>query len=92
MRLSTIAVCLLLLAPCSVAACEDHGFQPTEWHHEAPSSFRELAWSRLNEMREDGTSWVWLSGAGSAAVALMAVSFRGFARAGGKVPVFETMT
>jgi hypothetical protein len=89
MRLSMIAVCLLLLAPCSVSACDDFGSQPAGWIHEMRSSFRKFEWSRAEEMKEGGMSWLWLSGAGSAAVALVAVSFRGLARAGGGAPILE---
>ena len=88
MRLSTIAVCLLLLTPCSVSAClDDHSPQQTGWFHEMPSSYRSSAGEGAEETTMPG---LWMLGAGSASVALVVVSFRAFSRAAGRGPMQPT--
>jgi hypothetical protein len=87
MRLSTIAVCLLLVTPAPVLACFEHDPAQTKWIHEMRSSSRETAWAGVEEMRGDGTPDPWMLGAGSAAVALVVVSFRAFSRAAGRGPM-----
>ena len=86
MRLSTIAVCLLLVSPPSVLACFEHTPEQTGWFQEVPSSSREGAWTGVEAMWWDGMPGVWLAGAGSASVALVLVSFRAFSRAAGREP------
>jgi hypothetical protein len=81
MRLSTIAVCLLVLSPRPVLGCIEHEAQQTGWFHEMPSSYASFA----GEGGEaPGMPDLWLFGAGSASVALIAVSFRAFSRAAGR--------
>jgi hypothetical protein len=80
MRLSTIAVCLLVLSPCPVLGCDEHSPQQTGWFHEMPSSYASFAGEGAEA---PGMHGLWLLGAGSASVALVLVSFRGFSRAAG---------
>jgi hypothetical protein len=87
MRLSTIAVCLLLVSPAPVLACFKYDPEQTRWIHKMPSSSRETAWAGVEEMRGNGTPDLWMLGAGSAAVALVVVSFRAFSRAAGRGPM-----
>ena len=83
MRLSTIAVCLLLVSPPSVLACFEHTPEQTGWFQEVPSSSGEAAWMGVQAMWWDRTPGLWMFGAGSASVALVLVSFRAFTRAAG---------
>jgi hypothetical protein len=88
MRLSTIAVCLLVLvlSPDPVFGCDEHAPQQTGWFHEMPSSYPSLAGG---DAEVPGMPGFWLLGAGSASVALVVVSFRAFSRAAGRVPILE---
>ncbi len=84
MRLSTIAVCLLVLSPCPALGCDEHASQQTGWLHEVPSSYASF----VGEGAEaSGMLGLWLLGVGSASVALVIVSFRAFSRAAGRVRV-----
>ena len=81
MRLSTIAVCVLLVFPPAVPACFEHDPEQTKWLQDVSSSSQETAWAGVS-----ATGWEWASGfgligAGSASVALVLVSFRAFSRA-----------
>ena len=87
MRLSTIAVCLLLVSPPSVLACFEHTPEQTGWFQEVPSSSGEAAWMGVQEMWWDRTPGLWMFGTGSASVALVLVSFRAFTRAAGRGPM-----
>jgi hypothetical protein len=83
MRLSTIAVCLLVLCPWPAFGCIEHEAQQTGWFHEMPSSYARFAGDGAEA---SGMLGLWLLGAGSASVALIAVSFRAFSRAAGRAP------
>ena len=87
MRLSTIAVCLLLVSPPSVLACFEHTPEQTGWFHEVPSSSGEAAWMGVQKMWWEGTPGLWMFGTGSASVALVLVSFRAFTRAAARGPM-----
>jgi hypothetical protein len=82
MRRSTIAVLLLLLTPTSAAACYDE--HKAEWFNEMPAR----SWERAGGSGE-GSAWEEMSGlwgiaAGTASLALMAVSFRAYTRSRGR--------
>jgi hypothetical protein len=89
MRLSMIAVCLLLVWASPVLACEEYSPEREGWFHERATSSWEAAWSRLGGTSRDDRPGPWLLGAGSAAVALVGVSFRAYSRAAGQVPRLE---
>jgi hypothetical protein len=80
MRLSMIAVCLLVLSPRPVLGCIEHEAQQTGWFHEMPSSYARFTGGGAEA---PGMLSLWLFGAGSASVALVVVSFRAFSRAAG---------
>jgi hypothetical protein len=82
MRLSTIAVCLLALSPRPALGCIEHDARQTGWFHELPSFSAGLAGGGAEEPGIPG--W-WLLAAGLASIALVAVSFRAFSRAAGRV-------
>jgi hypothetical protein len=84
MRLSTIAVCLLVLSPCPAFGCIEHEAQQTGWFHEMPSSYASSAGKGAEA---SGMLGLWLLGAGSASVALVVVSFRAFSLAAGRARV-----
>jgi hypothetical protein len=81
MRLSTIAVCVLLVFPPAVPACIEHDPEQTKWVQEMSSSSRETAWAGVGAVEWDGASGMLLFGAGSASVALVLLSCRAFCRA-----------
>jgi hypothetical protein len=87
MRLSTIAVCLLVLSPCPVLGCDDYAPLQTAWFREMPSSHARFIWEGEEE---SGMPGLWLLGAGSASVGLVIVSFRAFSRAAGRARVQPT--
>jgi hypothetical protein len=89
MRLSTIAVCLLLAWASPALACEEYSPEREGWFHERATSSWEAAWSRLGETSRDGMHGPWLLGAGSAAVALVGVSFRAYTRSAGREPMLD---
>jgi hypothetical protein len=84
MRLSMIAVCLLVLSPCPAFGCIEHEAQQTGWFHEMPSSYARFAGEGAEA---PGMLGLWLLGAGSASVVLVIVSFRAFSRAAGQARV-----
>jgi hypothetical protein len=83
MRLSTIAVCLLLVSPSPVLACWKDAPEQTGWFQEIPSSYGDSA---MGGARETMPGWS-LAGAGLASIALVMVSFRAFTRAAGRAPM-----
>jgi len=87
MRFATIAVCLLLVSASPVMACFEHSPEQTGWFHETPSWSWEAAWSHVEGTEWDGQLGPWLLGTGSAAVALVGVSFRAFTRAASRMPM-----
>jgi hypothetical protein len=84
MRLSTIAVCLLVLSPRPVLGCIEHDTQQTGWLHEIPTSSASFAGDGAEA---PGMLGLWRLGVGSASVALVVVSFRAFSRATGRARV-----
>jgi hypothetical protein len=78
MRLSTIAVCLLVLSPRPALGCGDYAPLQMGWFHEMPSSYPSFAGDGAEESEMPAP---WLAAAGSAAVVLVAMSFRAFSRA-----------
>ena len=90
MRLSTIAVCLLLVSPSPVLACFEHVAEQPRWIQEVPSSPWETARAGVDAMRWDGVSGMGLIGAGSASIALVLGSFRAFTRAADRGPMQPT--
>jgi hypothetical protein len=78
MRLSTIAVCLLLVSPSPVLACWKDAPEQTGWFQELPSSYGDSAVGSAGETMMPGWS---LAGAGLASIALVVVSFRAFSGA-----------
>ena len=84
MRLSTIAVCLLLVSPSPVLACWKDAPEQTGWFQEMPSSYGDSAVGGAGETTVPGWS---LAGAGLASMALMVVSFRAFSGAAGRKPM-----
>jgi hypothetical protein len=83
MRLSTIAVCLLLMSPSPVLACWKDAPEQTGWFQEIPSSYGDSA---MGGAWETMPGWS-LAGAGLASIALVLVSFRAFSRAAGRRPM-----
>src|SRR5262249_11042364 len=83
MRRSTIAVCLLLMSPFSVSACDDHAGQRPGWLEARHRSAWELAQGTAEGMRWEEMLGVASLAAGSAALFLGAVWPRGASRAGG---------
>lgn len=84
MRLSTIAVCLLLVSPSPVLACWKDAPEQTGWFQEIPSSYGDSAMGGAGETTVPAWS---LAGAGLASMALLVVSFRAFSGAAGRGPV-----
>ena len=83
MRLSTIAVCLLLMSPSPVPACWKDAPEQTGWFQELPSSYGDSAVEGAGETMMPGWS---LAGAGLASITLMVVSFRAFSGAAKRRP------
>jgi hypothetical protein len=83
MRRSTIAVCLLLLSPFPVSACDDHAGQTPGWLEERPRSAWELAQGTAEGMRWEEMLGMAGLAAGSAAMLGVAVWLRAASRAGG---------
>jgi hypothetical protein len=84
MRLSTIAVCLLLVSPPSALACWKDAPEQTGWFQEMPSSSQGTAWwETADGAKWDGTFNALLMGVGLASITLVVVSFRAFSRAVG---------
>jgi hypothetical protein len=83
MRLSTIAVCLLLVSPSPVLACWKDAPEQTGWFQEIPSSYGDSA---MGGAWETMPGWS-LAGAGLASIVLVVVSFRAFTGAAGRRPV-----
>ncbi len=84
MRLSTIAVCLLLVSPSPVLACWKDAPEQTGWFQELPSSYGDSAVGGAGETMMPGWS---LAGAGLASIALMVVSFRALSGAANRRPM-----
>jgi hypothetical protein len=89
MRRSPIVVLLLLLPPTSALACYDE--HKAGWFMEMPAR----SWERL-EAGSEGGQWeemssLWAVAAGTASLALIAVSFRAYSRARDKdlIPALE---
>ncbi len=80
MRRSTIVVFLLVLPPSSALACFDE--HKAGWFNEMPTR----SWELLGASHEGGQweeiSGLWAIAAGAASLALIAVSFRAYSRAG----------
>jgi hypothetical protein len=84
MRLSTIAVCLLLVSPSPVLACWKDAPEQTGWFQEIRSSYGDSAMGGEGETMVPAWS---LAGAGLASMALIVVSFRALSRAAGRRPM-----
>lgn len=80
MRRSTIAVCLLLMSPAPVFACDGHATQPPGWIEERPRSAWELAQGTAEGMRWEEMLGAASLAAGSTAMLLVAVSLRAASR------------
>jgi hypothetical protein len=82
MRRYTIAGFLLLLMPSTAVACYDE--HQAGWFNEMPAR----SWERPEASREgsqgEEMSGLWVMAAGTASLALIAVSFRAYSRARGK--------
>jgi hypothetical protein len=81
MRRSTIAVCLLLMSPGPVFACDEHATQQPGWLEERPRSAWELAQGTAEGMRWDEMLGAASLAAGSGAMFVMALSLRAASRA-----------
>ena len=80
MRRSTLAVCLLLISPVPVWACDGHAGVAPWWFAERPRSAWELAQGRAEEMRWEEVLGAAGLAAGSGAMLLAAVSLRAASR------------
>lgn len=76
MRLSTMALGVLLLCPPPLLACWKDEPEQTAWLNNTPSYYRGVA----EDNTEARTIALSLAGAGLASVGLIAVSFRMFSR------------
>jgi hypothetical protein len=89
MRRSTIAVFLLLVPPSSALGCYDE--HKVGWFNEMPIRSWELPEASPEGGRWEEMSGLWAIAAGTASLALMAVSFRAYSRARDKdvMPALE---